>query len=291
MDVTRIIQGVRRTGMGDGSGWLLAVLRHRITALAVNVLVLILVAWSLAQWTWRALSPAPATPAAISLTGRYDLNLLQSAGLFGGSGTAVRAPLDPSVIPLTSLNLVVSGIVLRGTGSYAVISLDGAPETPVRVGASLSAGVSLEQIQPGRIIIRRGGALEAAELKELATSLPPGALTQGANRPVVLSAPGSGMVAVDRDALQQQLQRPEFLRQALITPSPDGGFVVREMQPGSVYEKLGLKVGDVIKTVNGQSVGTLEEVMRLYQQLGQSGQVTVEVTRLGRPEILHYDLR
>jgi len=71
---------------------------------------------------------------------------------------------------------------------------------------------------------------------------------------------------VDRRQLQQQLGRPEFLNQALIVPNPDGGFLVRQIQAGSLYEKLGLRPGDVIRNVNGQPLTNMDDVMRLYQQ-------------------------
>jgi len=91
--------------------------------------------------------------------------------------------------------------------------------------------------------------------------------------------------------LQQQLGKPEFLSQALIVPNADGGFLVRQIQPGSLYEKLGLRPGDVIRNVNGQALTSMEDVMKLYQQFGSAQRVLVEVQRQGRNETLYYDMR
>jgi len=96
---------------------------------------------------------------------------------------------------------------------------------------------------------------------------------------------------VDRRHLQQQMGKPEFLSQALIVPNPGGGFLVRQIQPGSLYEKLGLHPGDVIKNVNGQALTSMDDVMRLYQQFGSAQRVLVEVQRQGRNETLYYDMR
>jgi general secretion pathway protein C len=96
---------------------------------------------------------------------------------------------------------------------------------------------------------------------------------------------------VDRKQLQQQMGRPEFLSQALIVPNPDGGFLVRQIQPGSLYEKLGLRPGDVIRNVNGQALTSMDDVMKLYQQFGSAQRVLVEVQRQGRNETLYYDMR
>jgi S1-C subfamily serine protease len=134
-------------------------------------------------------------------------------------------------------------------------------------------------------------------LKETATALPSGAIVaSGArNRPGYADVVrGSGnQFAVNRESMKQQMQRPEFLSQALVVPNAGGGFLVREVQPGSLYEKLGVRVGDVIRSVNGSPVNNMDDVMRLYQQLGgleQAGSVSLEVTRAGRPENLHYQL-
>ena len=64
-------------------------------------------------------------------------------------------------------------------------------------------------------------------------------------------------------------------------------------QPGSVYEKLGVRTGDVIRSVNGQPINNMDEVMKLYQQLGgidRVGSVAIEVTRGGRTESLQYNI-
>ncbi len=87
------------------------------------------------------------------------------------------------------------------------------------------------------------------------------------------------------------MQKPDFLSQALMVPNAGGGFLVREIQPGSMYEKLGLRVGDVIQSVNGQAVNTVDDVMRLYQQFESVANVSVEVRRAGRVETLVYNFQ
>ena len=81
------------------------------------------------------------------------------------------------------------------------------------------------------------------------------------------------------------------MSQALIVPNPDGGFLVRQVQAGSLYEKLGLRPGDVIRNVNGQPLTNMDDVMRLYQQFGTAQRVLVDVQRQGRNETLYYDMR
>jgi len=54
-----------------------------------------------------------------------------------------------------------------------------------------------------------------------------------------------------------------------------------------------VRTGDVIRSVNGQPINNMDEVMKLYQQLGgidKVGSVAIEVTRGGRTESLQYNL-
>jgi general secretion pathway protein C len=274
-----------------------SVLTHRLTVAAVNVAVLALVAYSLAQWTWRLAKPSDTVRpvSAPSAPVEFDIKTVQVANLFGMATATPSAGLgNGAQIPRTSLNLVLSGVVMRGASSYALVSADGGPETPFGIGQSILPGVVLEAVQADRIIILRGGAREAVILKELAQALPPGAFGRAAPlsspdyQPVRTTSPTSAVV--DRALMQKQLQKPEFLSQALIVPNPGGGFQVREVQAGSVYEKLGLRVGDVIRSVNGEPVNNMEEVMHMYQQFGNADQINVEVMRAGKSETLHYDV-
>jgi general secretion pathway protein C len=93
---------------------------------------------------------------------------------------------------------------------------------------------------------------------------------------------------VEREQITAQMRTPDFLRQATMIPSKGGGFQVQQIQAGSLYEKLGLRAGDVIKAVNGQPINSAEDAMRLYQQIPNIGAVQMEITRGGKPENLYY---
>lgn len=286
----------------SAADYLQKLLARRWIVWAINLGALTLLTYSLAQWTWRFATPkppsAPATALAPQVASRaQDLQTILGANLFGqsaASGPARQLPLES--IPLTSLNLVLTGVVVTTTGSFALMSIDGAPETPVSVGQSLTAGATLQAVYSDRAIIVRGGAQEAVVLKDSKPA--PGAtgpsVTYSVPQGPAVTQLAANQFSVNREQLTQQMQTPEFLSQALIVPHAGGGFMVRDIKPGSLYEKLGLKVGDIIQSVNGQSISTIEDVMRIYQQMGGSqavAQVDIEVTRAGKPQRLQYSLQ
>lgn len=273
---------------------------------ALNLAMLVLLAASLAQWTWRIWQPnveppAPATTAAVDIAPEYNINTLTSANLFGQAApVATQVALEN--IPLSSLNLSLTGVMVTPAGSFALISADGGPELPIGIGEEITGGVVLHEVYADRALIRRGGATESLMLKDGAPPLPSGSIVtqpRAPARPTPAPATaevqqlGNNSYQVKRDQINKQMQRPEFLSQALMVPNAGGGFLVREIQPGSLYEKLGLKVGDVINSVNGQPVNTVEDVMKIYQQLSggnNASQITLDVRRAGKNESLQYNI-
>jgi general secretion pathway protein C len=259
-----------------------AVLGHRATQFGTTLAALLLVCWGLAQGTWKLWHPeAPAVERAGAETG-VDVRSLLSARPFGNA--AVQPVNDAGSLARSNLNITVTGVASRKVGGCALVVVQGQPEAAYCAGEELTPGVRLESVQADRIVILRNGVRESVTMKDAEGT--PGA---AALQPIVRSLPDRQVV--DRRALQQQLGRPEFLSQALIVPSPGGGFLVREVQSGSLYEKLGLRPGDVIRSVNGQALSSMDEVMRMYQQFGTAERVTVDVQRQGRAETLYYDMR
>lgn len=269
----------------------------------INLAVLALLSFSLARGTWRLLTPPPApeTSAAVmtapDASGEFNLQALLSANVFG-QYAGPKGAVSLESIPLSSLNLVLTGVMVTPKGSFALISSDGGPEQPFGVEQEIVSGVTLYAVYSDRVLIRRGGATESLMLKDSGANLPDGSIVMGqptsppprptrrAQKPA-LDHPHQ----VSREKLTKEMQRPDFLTQALMVPNAGGGFLVRELQPGSTYEKLGLAVGDVIQSVNGNPVNTMEDVLRLYQQFETAANVEIAVKRAGQTITLNYNIQ
>ena len=264
------------------AGRIQAVLSHRAMPALATVAALLLLCWTLAQATWRVLQPASPAVARAGGTDLTDLRGLGSVHLFGRA--APRSPAAETSVAPSKLNMTLTGVAARATGGCALVIVQGQPEAAFCSGEEVSPGVRLDTVERDRIVIVRNGVREAVFMKDAegAAAVPP---------PPIVQPVGTDRQIVDRRQVQQQLGRPEFLNQALIVPNPDGGFLVRQVQAGSLYEKLGLRPGDVIRNVNGQPLTSMDDVMRLYQQFGTAQRVPVDVQRQGRSETLYYDMR
>ncbi len=99
----------------------------------------------------------------------------------------------------------------------------------------------------------------------------------------------------DLDGLTQNLS--SLLQQARMEPvfSPDGitveGFRFAAIQGGSPFEKLGFKVGDMIKSVNGEPVNSPTKAMEMYNLLKTSNNVQLGVEHEGREEKYNYNIQ
>ena len=266
--------------------------------LTANLAALVLLVYGLAQWTWRLLEPSTPPPTAASRTAdpnqpALDLQSLLAAQLFGRATDTATRSVNPEQLPLSSLNLVLTGVIAQGALSFALLSINGAPETPVMVGQEVSAGAILEAVYADRIVLRRGAALEGVLLKDDA-ALPAGSIVTARPEPMenTIRSLGGGSYSVNRQALTQNLNA-ETLSQASVVPGA-GGLAVREVQAGGMFDKLGLRTGDVIRNINGQPVTSLDDVVKTYAQFAanpQAGRVMVEVLRGGKTEVLQYQMQ
>lgn len=273
----------------------------------VNLAALVLLAFALARWTWQIVRPPVATTAAPLAAGRtstaerFDLTALLGAQVFGVAPQATADNIEN--IPLSSLNLVLTGLIAAGEQSFALIRVEGQPEAPFAIGQEILPGAVLQAVYADRAIISRGGVAESLLLEGASQPLA-GVMAEpdGDAAPAARTAPnsaaarireqGQNSYVVPRDLIDQQLKNPrDMLSHSLMVPNQGGGFLIREIKPGSVYERLGLKVGDVIRTANGVPLNTIDDVMKFYRQSGSSSHIQLEVMRNGRSEFMQYAIQ
>lgn len=73
--------------------------------------------------------------------------------------------------------------------------------------------------------------------------------------------------------------------QARIVPAfKDGvaqGFKLFSIRPDSIYSKIGVQNGDVIKRINGFDLNSPEKALEVYSKLKESGRIDIEIERNG----------
>jgi type II secretory pathway component PulC len=78
--------------------------------------------------------------------------------------------------------------------------------------------------------------------------------------------------------------------QAASPPPGQSGFKMVSIDKGSIFEKLGLKEGDIIKNYNGKEIKTPEDAKAVFEDLKTAKKVKLTVERNGKTQIFHYNV-
>jgi general secretion pathway protein C len=265
------------------------ILNERWFVLATNIAAMVLLMFSAFDWMqqiealYKPSVPSEETGAQSIVAPAYDLQVLLDAMLFGRAEDNDQ-PVQP--LPLSSLNLILNGVMATNTGGSALVAVKGQPQQAFAVGDEVLPGVLLSAVLQDRILLKRGGLLESLLLEGAADAL----LFSVGVAPVQdtqVQTPsrnsGGTHFVLSRDTLRSQVQSPqELLSQAVVVPNSGGGFALQEIQSGSLIEQFGLRAGDVILSANGQALKSTDDIMRAYQGSQDMKQVKLEILRDGR---------
>jgi len=266
--------------------WAVA-LQHAAPSLAAIALILI-IAWLLAQLTW-ALLPQPASVAGSYVPPPAAAARQPVAGKIADRhlfGTATQAGGNLSNAPDTTLALTLHGIVAgrNSKDSRALIVANG-DEEPYSVGASLPGGAVIRAIFPDRVMLERGGHVEALRLPKADSGQ--GATTGSvgeAQVPPTVSSP----VPQDLGELRQQIaQNPQRLMDVVraMPVQEQGKLTGYRIYPAGnspMFTQLGLHPGDVVTAVNGFPLTDPAQSMRILAALKTSEQISITLLRNGQ---------
>ena len=99
---------------------------------------------------------------------------------------------------------------------------------------------------------------------------------------------GENTYTIKRELLEQLEQSPEKLYSQLrMVPHKDengdiDGFQISGVRRDSVFYKLGMKNGDIVHSVNGYALTSVNATMEAYEALGGDGTYAFSLTREGQ---------
>ena len=96
----------------------------------------------------------------------------------------------------------------------------------------------------------------------------------------------------ERDRIFSNLS--EVATKARIVPSfkngKPNGFKLFSIKPNSIFQKIGMQNGDVLQKVNGYEINSPEKALELYQKLKDSGTISVDLMRRGKPRAMSVEI-
>lgn len=186
-----------------------------------------------------------------------------------------------------NVNLELQGVIVGYPNRFssAVIKLDNTADR-YRVGETIaSTSYQLAEVYWDHVILRQGnGSTRELQFKGLPNGLyqPPNPEASPANQPTATQqAPSANSTqeALGQAIQQMQGNREQYLRDMGVSGSSSEGFEVTERTPTALRNKLGLRPGDRIVSLNGQTVGQGQTDVQLLEQARRAGQVKLEIKR------------
>jgi general secretion pathway protein C len=230
-----------------------------------------------------------------------DYAIITERNLFGGTsqGLAEAPPeeivLDDIPTAVNSLGLKLVGTVVanKPEESSAIIEDRSTRKQEVYQEGDRVKEALIKRILRHNVVINAGRRDEVLTMEpEESTGKTPA--RERAPRAQQRSAAG-GSIRLDRQELESQMANlNELMQQVRIRPFMEGkqpaGFLVSNIKPGSLFSKMGLRNGDVIQGVNGETITTPDQAVELYESLMEGGEIALEIKRGRRKQNLSYQV-
>lgn len=144
------------------------------SAAPATVLLVILVGYNLARITWNLIPVPPSAPPPAHTALNIDrsaprgpnIKAILDSHLFGKAEVTRTAPVAsrPVVAPETPLNVTLRGIIsAHPPAGWIIIAENGGTDKFYRLGAAISGGAVIKEIQPQKVVMLRNQRVEELE--------------------------------------------------------------------------------------------------------------------------------
>lgn len=273
---------------------------HQLLPPWVALLLVIAVGWQLATIVWMAVPGSSTGDAVVVPAGQAfsrpqdpldaDVQVIAGAHMFGVASEddevqAITDTYDESLEDTRLSNLQLKGTIASPEPDMsAAIITDGANEEKVYlIGDPISSSAKLHAVYTDRVVLNENGRLTNLRLPEEFAAV----ATTTARR-----TPTRRQTAADTQSIQSVVSKNVARLADVIRPTPyfvngqQQGYRVYPGRDRRQFASLGLRPGDLIKEIDGQSLTDPTQAMQIFQSLGTSSQVSVTVERNGQPETI-----
>lgn len=251
------------------------------------------------------LAPPPPPIAAPPAAAEQHYAIIRTRDLFNSA-----QPEAPKATPIpepTQLKLKLLGVAVfhDSRPSWAAIEDQTSHKSEMyKDGAEVPGGAKIVRIEWDRVTLNRNGKEEYLDLEAPSGGPAPRSAIAGSGRSApAAQAPGGGVEQVteneyniDRSEVDSALENMnQLFTQIRAVPHFEGGqsigFRVFAIRQGSLFEKIGLKNGDIIRNINNVELTDPARAMSLFQELRNERSISLEITRNKEPRTISYQLR
>ena len=266
----------------------------------VALLLVIAIGWQLANIVWMLIPGPAAGDAVVVPAGQVaatragpaaaDVQAIAAAHLFGEASADDAPPVVADVADEDLEDTRLSNLQLKGTiaspeaAMSAAIITDGSNEEKVYlIGDPIASGAKLHAVYTDRVVLNENGRLTNLRLPEEYREAP---------APQVRRTTTQRRTAPATQSIQSVVSQNVARLADVIRPTPyfvngqQQGYRVYPGRDRRQFAALGLRPGDLIKDIDGQSLTDPTQAMQIFQSLGTASQVSVTVERNGQPEVI-----
>ena len=254
-----------------------------LAPLVLFVLILML-CWKLASLFWWIIAPPQVIQAEPVVLGSQQAQIpnISSFALFQEESQINE-----------NLNFQLQGVVIAvpRTLSSAVIKVNDVPDRYVIGDKIEGSAYELSEVYWDHIVLTSSsGAIKEIKFQGIENLDQPITLDQnkGSASPVNPNAPAGQMNQNQNNSNQNILgnainqieeNREQYLKNMGVNATNGQGYEVSDQTPAALRNKLGLRAGDRILSLNGQTVGQGQTEAQLLEQVKKEGKVKIEVKR------------
>jgi len=98
------------------------------------------------------------------------------------------------------------------------------------------------------------------------------------------------MHKITKKTVQKYANNLDYIWSNIHIDKVSNGYLITNVKPLSIFDKLGLKKGDILIEVNGRKLSSDLDALYLYKNLNNYHNFTVEIIRNHQRKVLHYEI-
>lgn len=264
---------------------------NRLSPMLLAILILLL-CWKLATLFWWVVAPPQLIQVGQVTLGSKQVQVpnISAFSLFQEVG-ASESTADANLV------MQLQGVVVANpsSNSSAVIKVNDVADRYVLGENIENSAYRLTEVYWDRIVLQQSsGAIKELKFVGIENLNQP-MVPETAQQNVAPVEPSQANINNNQRAIGQaidkiQENRDQYLKNMGVNAGGGQGYEVTDQTPSALRNKLGLRSGDRILSLNGQAVGQGQSDVQLLEQAKKEGKVKIEIKRGDQVMTIQQDL-
>ncbi len=229
-----------------------------------------------------------------------DYSIIFKRSLFGAE--AASTPDAPAAVAVSDLALKGTADI-QGEGFAVFEEVDSGEQDVFAVGERIFGGPKLVSVATRSAVILRSGRRQTIKIEDDEAPAPskkkapkPGDKGKKQEQLSGIRETGEGSYLVDRREVDHAIENlnsviTEVRAVPFLRDGNSMGFRLFAIKRGSIFERMGLKNGDVVRNINGTQLTDPSMAMGLLGEIQTAEVITVDLIRQNKASTLTYKVR